>query len=132
MEVWKALDQSAVASTIEQWRASLVQALLGHVDTFDVISGSGDDPTIVSFRCRRRGRVLGVDELHAVYRRITSTRRPLPGYERAFIGQPVESGGVAMLRLALGANDLRKLQDGSETMDDDHRLVELIAATIGC
>jgi hypothetical protein len=132
MEAFQALDQSNVASTIEQWRASLVQALVDHVDTFDVISGPGDDPTIVSFRCRRRGRVLGLDELHAVYRRITSTRRSLPGYERAFIGQPVESGGVAMLRLALGANDLRKLQDGSETLDDDHRLVELIAATIGC
>ena len=132
MEAFHALEHATVEGTIQRWRSSLVHALHAADETFDVISGPGEDPTIVSFRCRSRGRVLGLDQLHDVYRRITSARRPLPGYERAFIGQPVESGGVAMLRLALGANDLRKLQDGSESLDDDHRLLALIDATIGC
>ncbi len=131
MEAFCTLDQISVSDTIARWRAALVRELLDTDDAFDVISDP-DDPTIVSFRCLRAGRALGLGELNGVYRRVISARRSLPGYERAFIGQPVESGGMAMLRLALGANDIRKLLDGSETVDDDRRLVDLIHSAIRC
>lgn len=130
MEAFCALDPVPVSDTIARWRSALVRELLDAGDVFDVISEPEGDPTIVSFRGVRAGRALGFGELNRVYRRVITTRRSLPGYERAFIGQPVESGGSAMLRLALGANDIRKLLDGSETIDDDRRLVGLIHAAI--
>ena len=121
------LDHATVGSTIQQWRASLVQALHDTGETFDVISGPDDDPTIVSFRCRSRGP-------RARARRASTTctagsRAPggrSPATSAAFIGQPVESGGVAMLRLALGATTCASCRTAPRRVDDDRRLVELI------
>jgi hypothetical protein len=132
MEAFGALDPVSVSDTITGWRAAVERALLDKGDAFEVVFDPQGDPTIVSFRCLRAGSALGLGALDPVYRRVISAPHSLPGYERAFIGQPVESGGMAMLRLALGANDIRKLLDGSETIDDDRRLVELIHAEVGC
>ena len=131
MDRYSRLDPAVVDRTIAAWRSHVLDQLERRGDHFVLVPSQGViEPSIVSFYCRGAEGTLGFSALRQLYERIVSAPQSVPGFDRSFIGQPVEHEGGAFLRLALGANDIQKLLDGSERLEHDTVLIEAIADEI--
>jgi hypothetical protein len=86
--------------------------------------------SIISFQVLVEGRPLSRGELGELFATLAMTHHDgfVDGPKRAFIGQPVAYGDDAFVRLAVGSSSLRSFLGGT-SLDDDHRLVEVVEQT---
>ena len=115
---------------IDEWNAALSLIIADHPNFRLMPDQHKTNDSIISTQVLAGGRELTHDELRKLYQDILTTEHDglSDGARRVFFGQPVRYGDRSFIRLAIGAPTVRWiLHRGSLFMDDDRRLVEIIA-----
>ena len=87
------------------------------------------NPSIISFQVWRSGRALNHAELTTLFKEVcTAEHIGLSGdMKRVFFGQPVSYGEQSFIRIAIGANSIRRfLELGEIDLSDDLRLIQIL------
>ena len=117
-------------SLMDDWNAHLTDVIGRHPNFRVMPDQDKTNESIISTQVLAGGRELSHDELLVLYEKVlTSEHDGLSGRaRRVFFGQPVRYGQRSFIRFAIGAPSVRwMLERGSMFMDDDERLVEIIA-----
>ena len=87
------------------------------------------NPSIISFQVWRSDRALNHAELTTLFKEVcTAEHIGLSGdMKRVFFGQPVSYGEQSFIRIAIGANSIRRfLELGEIDLSDDLRLIQIL------
>ena len=115
---------------MDEWNTALSTYLDNHPNFQLMPDQHKTNDSIISTQVLVGGRELSHDELRSLYQDVLTTEHDglSDGANRVFFGQPVRYGDRSFVRLAIGAPSVRwMLHRGSLFMDDDQRLVEIIA-----
>ncbi len=115
---------------IDEWNAHLSKVVDAHPNFRIMPDQHKTNDSIVSTQVLAGGRELSHDELRSLYQEVVTSEHTglSSGARRVFLGQPVRYGQRSFLRFAIGAPSVRwMLERGTLFMDDDERLVEIIA-----
>ncbi len=127
IETFKKLDSSAVATAIYAWQQTIVKRLSRGNRFRKMPISIFPHYTIVSFQVQGAGYFLGYDELKKLYTAICQdTHEGFSRYEKVLFGQPVRYGSGAFIRLAIGAENIRRIVASNCDFSDDLRLIQVI------
>ena len=115
---------------MDEWNTALSTFVDEHPNFRLMPDQHKTNDSIISTQVLAGGRELSHDELRTLYQEVLTTEHEglSDGARRVFFGQPVRYGDRSFIRFAIGAPSVRwMLHRGSLFMDDDHRLVEIIA-----
>ena len=127
IEAFKRLDSIAVATAIHAWQQTIVERLSRGNRFRKMPSPIFPYYTIVSFQVQGAGYFLGYDELKQLYTAICQdTHEGFSRYEKVLFGQPVRYGSGAFIRLAIGAENIRRIVASNCDFSDDLRLIQVI------
>lgn len=115
---------------MDEWNTALARIIDDHPNFRLMPDQHKTNDSIISTQVLTGGRELSHDELRQLYQDVlTSEHEGLSGgARRVFFGQPVRYGERSFIRFAIGAPTVRwMLHRGSLFMDDDARLVEIVA-----
>lgn len=115
---------------MDDWNTELSRIVDNHPNFRLMPDQHKTNDSIISTQVLAGGRELSHDELRKLYQDIlTSEHEGLSNdARRVFFGQPVRYGDRSFIRFAIGAPTVRwMLHRGSLFMNDDERLVEIIA-----
>jgi len=115
---------------IAEWNEAMSRLVDGHPNFRLMPDQHKTNDSIISTQVLAGGRELSHDELRTLYREVLTTEHDglSNGARRVFFGQPVRYGDRSFIRFAIGAPTVRWiLHRGSLFMDDDQRLLEIIA-----
>lgn len=83
--------------------------------------------SIISFMVRGKSDLFTSDQLKQVYEHLLLNGHKLQNrFDKLTIGQPVEYGSHAFIRLALGSSNVRQLIDSDIDLSDDFALIDAI------
>ena len=130
MEACDRLDRRAFLKAIEGWNAHIVGAIES-LDALELIPDQAKtNDSIVSFRVRVGGRYFNREDMDTLFRTITTKDWTEEfGWQRIFIGQPVNYGARAFIRVALGAQATRLAVEEGNDWSEDWKMMSLIART---
>lgn len=115
---------------MDDWNAHLTDVIDRHPNFRVMPDQHKTNDSIISTQVLANGRELSHDELLDLYERVLTTEHEglSDGARRVFFGQPVRYGQRSFIRFAIGAPSVRwMLERGELFMDDDERLVEIVA-----
>ncbi len=115
---------------MDEWNTRLTSIIDAHPNFRVMPDQHKTNDSIVSTQLLAGGRELDYDELRTLYQEVLTTEHEglSDGARRVFFGQPVRYGDRSFIRFAIGAPTIRwMLHRGELFMDDDIRLVEIIA-----
>lgn len=115
---------------MDEWNTALSDFIDDHPNFRLMPDQHKTNDSIISTQVLSGGRELSHDELRTLYRDVVTGEHEglSDGARRVFFGQPVRYGDRSFIRFAIGAPSVRwMLHRGSLFMDDDLRLVEIIA-----
>jgi hypothetical protein len=115
---------------IDEWNSRLTEVIERHPSFRIMPDQHKTNDSIISTQVLAGGRELSHDELLTLYESVLTTEHEglSGGARRVFFGQPVRYGRRSFIRFAVGAPSVRwMLERGSLFMDDDERLVEIVA-----
>ena len=115
---------------IAEWNTEMLGIVDDHPNFRLMPDQHKTNDSIISTQVLAGGRELSHDELRQLYHDVLTSEHGglADGARRVFFGQPVRYGDRSFVRFAIGAPTVRwMLHRGSLFMDDDKRLVEIIA-----
>ena len=130
MESYASWPFDVTNALILKWNTELSNIIDGHPNFRLMPDQHMTNDSIISTQVLAGGRELSHDELLQLYRDVITTEYDglSDGARRVFFGQPVRYGDRSFIRFAIGAPTIRwMLRRGDLFMDDDERLVEIIA-----
>jgi hypothetical protein len=133
MEEYMSFDSSETNALIRRW-SQVVIGRLALSDSFRLMPDIElTNDSIVSFMVLDNGRALNNRELKNLFDRIiTESHEGLLGFDRVFIGQPVQYGDKSFIRLAIGSYSVRKQMEKKKfDPKNDIRLIEIIEEYVG-
>ena len=130
MEACDRVDRAQFIKAIEDWNANIVEAIAS-LQALELIPDQAKtNDSIVSFRVRAGGRYFNREDMDVLFRTITTKDWTEEfGWKRIFIGQPVNYGERAFIRVALGAQAARLAVEQGNGWSEDRRMMGLIART---
>lgn len=130
MESYAGWPHHVSNALMDEWNTQLSNFIEGHPNFRLMPDQHKTNDSIVSTQVLVGGRELSYEELRTLYQDVLTTEHDglSGGARRVFFGQPVRYGQRSFIRFAIGAPTVRwMLERGSLFMDDDKRLVEIIA-----
>ncbi len=130
MESYASWPFDVTNELISNWNARLSRIVNDHPNFRLMPDQHVTNDSIISTQVLAGGRELSHDELLKLYQDVITTEYDglSDGACRVFFGQPVRYGDRSFIRFAIGAPSIRwMLRRGELFMDDDERLVEIIA-----
>ena len=130
MEACNRIDRGVFMKAIQDWNANITRAM-APLEALELIPDQGKtNDSIVSFRVRKGGRYFNREDMDTLFRTITTKDWTEEfGWKRIFIGQPVNYGERAFIRVALGAQAARLAVEEGNDWSEDRKMMELIAQT---
>lgn len=131
MAAYMAIPEEVSNAWIHNWNG-VVSSRLEASDMFRIMPDMElTNNSIISFSIVVDSHELTMDELKKMFENIVTSRHEnLDGYDKVFIGQPVNYGDRAFLRLAIGSNCIRSfIAAGEFDAANDLRVVEIIEQT---
>lgn len=131
MESYASWPHHVSDALMDDWNAQLTGIIANHPNFRLMPDQHKTNTSIISTQVLASGRELTHEELRTLYHDVLTTEHEglSDGARRVFFGQPVRYGDRSFIRLAIGAPTVRwMLERGALFMDDDKRLVEIIAA----
>ena len=87
------------------------------------------NPSIISFQVWVSGQALDHDQLKSLFEAVCTAKHTVfdDGVCQVFFGQPVAYGDQSFIRLAIGANSIRRfLELDNIDLKDDFRLIQIL------
>lgn len=128
MEKLSLLEERRINYVITKWNMVVVERLNASSHFELLIDQIKTNKSIISFKVRRpQGGFYGPDDLKRLHKHIALSEFEFPnGYNKVLIGQTVECGQGAFLRLALGSYNIRKLLEMGMDLSDDMYLIDML------
>jgi hypothetical protein len=130
MESYASWPHHVSDALMDAWNAKLTGLIAKHPNFRLMPDQHKTNTSIISTQVLAGGRELSHEELRTLYHDVLTTEHEglSDGDRRVFFGQPVRYGERSFIRLAIGAPTVRwMLERGKLFMDDDERLIEIIA-----
>lgn len=126
MEKLSLIEERRINYVITKWNMAVVERLEASPYFELLIDQIKTNKSIISFKVKNAAKKFyGPEELRKLHKYIALTKFDFPnGYSKAIIGQTVECGQGAFLRLALGSYNVRKLLEMGMDMSDDLFLID--------
>ncbi len=131
MESYAGWPRHVSNALIDEWNREVSALVSGHPSFRMMPDQHKTNASIISTQVLAGGRELSHDELRRLYHDVLTTEHDglSGGARRVFFGQPVRYGDRSFIRLAIGSPTVRwMLERGSLFIDDDVRLVDIIAS----
>lgn len=132
MEAYLTFPQEESNALIRRWN-QVVTGRLAQSDTFKLMPNMElTNDSIVSFMVLVNGNVLNNAELKKLFDYLVLTEHEgLDGFNRVFLGQPVQYGEKSFIRLAIGSYSVRRqLLNRRFEPFNDLRLIEIIEESV--
>ncbi len=132
MEAYLAIPQQETNDFIRRWNQVVIGrlALSDYFKLMPNIELTND--SIISFMVFSNGKALNNEELKRLFDYLVlSEHEGLEGYNRIFLGQPVQYGDSSFIRLAIGSYSVRKqLAKKRFNPKNDLRIIEIIEQAV--
>lgn len=128
MKAYMAFHSNESNALIRRWN-QVVTGRLAQSDYFQLMPNMElTNDSIVSFMVLKNGKALNNNELKQLFDFIVLTdHKGLDGFQRVFIGQPVQYGEKSFIRLAIGSYSIRRqLAKKRFRPQNDLKLIEII------
>jgi hypothetical protein len=132
MEAYMSFPQNESNALIRRWN-QVVTGRLAQSDTFQLMPNMElTNDSIVSFMVLENGIALNHSELKKLFDELVlSEHSGLDGFNRVFLGQPVQYGDRSFIRLAIGSYSVRRqLLNRRFEPKNDLRMIEIIEETV--
>jgi len=132
MEAYMSFPQNESNALIRRWN-QVVTGRLAQSDTFQLMPNMElTNDSIVSFMVLNKGVALNHSELKLLFDTLVlSEHTGLDGFNRVFLGQPVQYGDRSFIRLAIGSYSVRRqLLNRRFEPKNDLRMIEIIEETV--
>lgn len=132
MEAYLSFPQEESNALIRRWN-QVVTGRLAQSDTFQLMPNMElTNDSIVSFMVLVNGRALNNTELKMLFDfLVLNEHEGLDGFNRIFLGQPVQYGEKSFIRLAIGSYSVRRqLLNRRFEPFNDIRMIEIIEETV--
>lgn len=132
MEAYMSFPQNESNALIRRWN-QVVTGRLAQSDTFQLMPNMElTNDSIVSFMVLANGIALNHSELKNLFDELVlSEHTGLDGFNRVFLGQPVQYGDRSFIRLAIGSYSVRRqLLNRRFEPKNDLRMIEIIEETV--
>ena len=132
MEAYMSFPQHESNALIRRWN-QVVTGRLAQSDTFQLMPNMElTIDSIVSFMVLANGVALNHTELKKLFDNLVlSEHSGLDGFNRVFLGQPVQYGDRSFIRLAIGSYSVRRqLLNRRFEPKNDLRMIEIIEETV--
>jgi hypothetical protein len=132
MEAYMSFPQHESNALIRRWN-QVVTGRLAQSDTFQLMPNMElTNDSIVSFMVLANGVALNHTELKKLFDDLVlSEHSGLDGFNRVFLGQPVQYGDRSFIRLAIGSYSVRRqLLNRRFEPKNDLRMIEIIEETV--
>jgi hypothetical protein len=132
MEAYLSFPQEDSNALIRRWN-QVVTGRLAQSDTFQLMPNMElTNDSIVSFMVLVNGSALNNVELKKLFDfLVLNEHEGLDGFNRVFLGQPVQYGDKSFIRLAIGSYSVRRqLLNRRFEPFNDLRLIEIIEETV--
>lgn len=129
MDAFASLDDYAAREQIRRWNAHVLRAMAAN-PAFELMPGQEEtNKTIISFRLKSGSAAIDYGALTNIYHRVcTQPHNGLRNADQVLIGQPVNYGDRAFLRVALSSVDVVDFVRSGPDYQNDNRLIEILAA----
>jgi hypothetical protein len=132
MEAYLSFPQEESNALIRRWN-QVVTGRLAQSDTFQLMPNMElTNDSIVSFMVLVNGKALNNSELKKLFDYLVlNEHEGLDGFNRVFLGQPVQYGDKSFIRLAIGSYSVRRqLLNRRFEPFNDLRMIEIIEETV--
>lgn len=114
---------------VSDWNQLISTEIIRRDQHFELMPDQDQtNSSIISFRVKKDGQYINNGRLREFFNELVSEKyeEQLDGYDRIFIGQPVNYGDRSFIRLALGAYDIRQMFKQDQPFANEVALLDLI------
>ncbi len=132
MEKYQSIPSENTNAFIRRWN-QVVTGRIAQSDFFKLMPNMElTNDSIISFMVLSNGIALDHEQLKLLFDEIVLTRHEgLNGFEKVFMGQPVQYGNKSFIRVAIGSYSVRKLMEKPKfDPSNDIKLIEIIENTV--
>jgi len=129
MEAFDRVPREKRNRLVSKWNKLISSEIQRRHDHFELMPDQDQtNNSIISFRVKKGGEYINNGRLRDFFNDLVSERYEdaLNGYDRIFIGQPVNYGDRSFIRLALGAYDIRQMLKKEHPFANEVALLDLI------
>jgi hypothetical protein len=132
LSLYDQLSTERTKIKIEAWHNSITKYLANNQHFELMPFQEKSNQTIISFRVCIGNIFLDYDELKILHSSIVlDDYEATHSFQRIFIGQPVRYGKKSFLRLAIGANNIRKfILEQEEDFEIDYQIIQIIESKL--
>lgn len=130
MEAFGAVPKADREKLVSDWNRLISSEIQRREEDFELMPDQDQtNNSIISFRVKKDGEYVNNGDLRRFFNDLVSGTYPgrFQGYDRIFIGQPVNYGDRSFIRLALGAYDIRQLLRLPDPFVNELPVLDLIA-----
>ena len=132
MEKYRSIPSEITNAFIRRWN-QVVTGRIAQSDFFKLMPNMElTNDSIISFMVLVNGVALNHEQLKYLFDQLVLTKHEgLDGFDKIFIGQPVQYGNKSFIRVAIGSYSVRKLLDKPRfDPSNDIKLIEIIENTV--
>lgn len=134
MEAFHRIPREDRNQLVKDWNTLISREINQRPDFFELMPNQDQtNNSIISFRVKQNGEFLNNGRLRDFFLHLVTGRYPgyfTGGYDRIFIGQPVNYGDRSFIRVALGANNIRQMLTQEDPFSNDLALLDLIQESL--
>ena len=129
MEAFDRVPKEDRKRLVSDWNRLISSEIQRREEHFELMPDQDQtNNSIISFRIKKDGKYINNGRLRDFFDDLVSGQyaEHLDGYDRIFIGQPVNYGDRSFIRLALGAYDIRQMLARERPFANEVALLDLI------
>lgn len=129
MEAFDQIAKEERKQLVRDWYCLITSEIKRRSAHFELMPDQDQtNSSIISFRVKKNGEYINNGRLREFFNDLVSARYAgqLQGYDRIFIGQPVNYGDRSFIRVALGAYDIRQMLKMEQPFANEVALLDLI------